>query len=127
MSIAVTQGIRVVVKSQYLPERSSPASRQYVFAYSVRITNEGTQSAQILGRHWIITDGEGKVQEVRGEGVIGVQPVLRPGQHFDYTSGCMLPTPRGTMRGTYQMVRENGERFDAEIAPFVLALPYSLN
>jgi ApaG protein len=127
VSNAVTQGIRVTVKTQYLSDRSSPASRQYVFAYTIRITNEGTATAQLKSRHWIITDGEGKVQEVRGDGVVGAQPVLKPGQHFEYTSGCVIATARGTMQGTYQMVRENGERFDAEIAPFALAMPHSLN
>jgi ApaG protein len=123
----MTKGIRVTVKSQYLPERSSPAAKQYVFAYTIHISNEGMETAQLRSRHWVITDGEGKVQEVRGEGVVGAQPVLRPGQHFEYTSGCVLPTPRGTMQGTYQMVREDGEQFDAQIAPFALALPHSIN
>lgn len=127
MSTAVTRGIRVTVKSQYLPERSTPAAHQYVFAYTVRITNEGTETAQLRSRHWIITDSTGHVQEVRGPGVVGEQPVLRPGQHFEYTSGCVLATARGTMRGSYQMLREDGESFDAEIAPFELAMPHSLN
>lgn len=127
MSTAVTRGIRVVVKSEYVSERSSPAAKQFVFKYTVKITNEGTETAQLRSRHWVITDGDGKVQEVRGDGVVGAQPVLKPGQHFEYTSGCVLPTPRGTMKGTYQMVRDNGETFDADIAPFALALPYSLN
>ena len=127
MSTATTQGIRVTVKTQYLAERSSPASGQYAFAYTVRILNEGSDSAQLRSRHWIITDGDGKVQEVRGDGVVGAQPQLRPGQHFEYTSWCMLPTPHGSMEGTYQMVRDDGGEFDARIAPFPLALPYSLN
>ena len=127
MSSAVTKGIRVIVESQYLSERSAPARKQYVFAYRVRISNEGTSTAQLRTRHWIITDGDGKVQEVRGEGVVGEQPVLRPGQSFEYTSGCVLETPFGSMRGSYQMEVEGGEPFDAEIAPFVLAMPNSLN
>jgi ApaG protein len=127
VSTAVTQGVRVTVQSQYLPERSSPAGKTYVFAYTVRIVNEGTETAKLISRHWIITDGDGRVQEVRGDGVVGAQPVLRPGEHFEYTSGCALPTPRGTMHGTYQMRRDNGEMFDATIAPFALALPHSLN
>ena len=127
MSTAVTQGIRVDVKSQYLSERSSPMSRQYVFAYTIRISNEGTETAQLRSRHWVITDGDGKVQEVRGDGVVGAQPSLRPGQHFEYTSGCVLATARGTMHGTYQMVRENGDEFDAVVAPFALAMPHSIN
>ena len=127
MSSALTRGIRVLVKSFYLAERSAPGSGQYAFAYTVRIQNEGPESAQLRSRHWIITDGDGKVQEVRGEGVVGAQPLLRPGQHFEYTSWCMLPTPHGSMRGTYQMVTDAGDEFDALIAPFPLALPYSLN
>ncbi len=127
MSNAITQGIRVTVSSSYLPERSSPTQREYVFAYTVKITNEGGETAQLRSRHWIITDGDGHVQEVKGDGVVGAQPVLRPGQTFEYTSGCALRTPRGTMHGTYQMAREDGRRFDAVIAPFALALPHSLN
>jgi ApaG protein len=123
----MTRGIKVSVKSFYLAERSSPSAQQYAFAYTVRIANEGEETAQLRSRHWIITDGDGKVQEVRGEGVVGAQPVLRPGQHFEYTSWCMLPTPHGSMHGTYQMVTEEGDQFDAAIAPFPLALPYSLN
>jgi len=127
MSVAVTRGIRVEVESSYLPERSSPSSQQYAFKYTVRISNEGVATAQLKSRHWIITDGEGKVQEVRGEGVVGAQPTLKPGQAFEYSSWCMLETPHGSMRGTYQMHTESGEQFDAQIAPFPLALPYSLN
>ena len=127
VSTAITRGIRVSVKSFYLAERSSPAAQQYAFAYTVRIANEGQETSQLKSRHWIITDGDGKVQEVRGEGVVGAQPLLRPGQHFEYTSWCMLATPHGSMHGTYQMVTEEGEQFDAAIAAFPLALPYSLN
>jgi ApaG protein len=127
VSTAVTQGIRVTVKSEYIAERSSPVHGQYAFAYTVRIANEGLNVAQLRSRHWVITDGDGKVQEVRGDGVVGAQPVLRPGQHFEYTSWCVIATPHGSMQGTYQMVREGGERFDALIAPFPLTLPYSLN
>lgn len=127
MSTATTQGIVVTVESQYLMERSTPADGQYAFAYKVRITNEGEAVAQLRSRHWIITDAEGHIQEVRGDGVVGAQPRLAPGQAFEYTSWCMLPTPHGSMHGTYQMVREDGERFDAVIAPFTLSLPYSLN
>ena len=127
MSTAITRGIRVSVKSFYLAERSSPAANQYAFAYTVRIANEGGETSQLRSRHWVITDGDGKVQEVRGDGVVGAQPVLKPGQHFEYTSWCMLSTPHGSMQGTYQMVTEDGDEFDAAIAPFPLALPYSLN
>ncbi len=126
-SVAVTRGIVVSVESQYLAERSSPADERYAFAYRVRIYNQGEDTAQLRSRHWIITDGDGRVEEVRGEGVVGAQPRLEPGQAFEYTSWCMLRTPHGSMQGTYQMVREDGERFDALIAPFPLALPYSLN
>jgi len=127
LSNTITNGIRVAVSSTYVPGQSAPKSRRYVFAYTVRITNEGTETAQLRSRHWIITDGNGKVEQVRGPGVVGEQPTLRPGEHFEYTSGCVLETPRGQMHGTYQMVRENGSEFDATIAAFALALPFSLN
>lgn len=127
MSNAVTQGIRVAVRTHYLEERSQPAAAQYAFAYTIRISNEGTKTAQLVTRHWIITNAEGQVQEVKGDGVVGMQPVLTPGESFEYTSGCVLTTPQGTMQGTYQMVREDGTKFDAEIAPFLLAVPNSLN
>lgn len=127
MSNQITRGIRVSVTSRYLPERSTPYRKEYVFAYTVRITNEGDRAAQLRARHWVITDADGNAQEVRGDGVVGAQPFLRPGQHFEYTSGCSLPTPHGTMEGSYQMVREDGERFDAQIAPFTLAMPHALN
>jgi ApaG protein len=126
-SVAITQGIRISVESQYVTEQSSPRARRYVFAYTVRIQNEGTKAAQLRSRHWIITDGDGRVEEVRGPGVVGQQPLLRPGEHFEYTSGCVLQTPRGQMRGTYQMVGDGGEMFDATIAPFELRLPHTLN
>lgn len=126
-STAVTRGIRVTVTSQYLADQSSPASRRFVFAYTVRIANEGTATAQLRSRHWVITDSNGTVDEVRGDGVVGAQPSLRPGQSFEYTSGCRLQTSRGSMQGSYRMVCENGEQFDAEIAPFLLAMPHSLN
>jgi ApaG protein len=110
-----------------VPEQSAPLAHRYVFAYTVRIANEGELPAQLRTRHWIITDGEGRTEEVRGPGVVGNQPHLRPGDHFEYTSGCVLRTPRGEMHGTYQMYRENGDMFDATIAPFTLELPHSLN
>lgn len=127
MSNAITHGIRVTVSSNYIPAQSAPKARRYVFAYTVRIANEGTEAAQLKSRHWIITDGNGKVEQVRGPGVVGEQPMLRPGEHFEYTSGCVLETPRGSMEGTYQMQRSDGTEFDATIAPFALMLPYSLN
>jgi ApaG protein len=127
VSSAITEGIRVEVKSVYVPEQSAPRAHRYVFAYTVTISNEGTDPAQLKTRHWIITDGNGKVEEVKGPGVVGQTPSLKPGEHFEYTSGCVLPTPRGEMRGTYQMHRPDGSVFDATIAPFPLALPHSLN
>jgi len=126
-SEAVTRSVRVHVQSEYAPERSQPLQNQWFFLYTITISNEGAETVQLLTRHWIITDGTGTVEEVRGAGVIGEQPMLRPGEHFEYTSGAVLKTPRGIMQGSYQMLRPNGRGFDAEIAPFVLALPYSLN
>jgi ApaG protein len=126
MSTAVTNGILITVKSEYIPERSSLSSRQFAFAYTVRIENQGSTAAQLRSRHWIITDANGHVQEVRGEGVIGAQPLLRPGESFEYTSWCVLATQSGSMRGSYQMFTDTTS-FDAEIAPFRLALPQTLN
>lgn len=127
MSAAVTEGIKVTVSSQYVPHQSVPQSKRYVFAYTVRIENSGALTAQLKSRHWVITDGNGKIEEVRGPGVVGQQPMLRPGEHFEYTSGCVLETPRGTMEGSYQMRCPDGRLFDAKIAAFDLVLPYSLN
>jgi ApaG protein len=127
MSSALTQGILITVVSEYIPERSSVSSRQFAFAYKVRIANQGSEPAQLRSRHWIITDSTGEVQEVRGDGVVGEQPVILPGRHFEYTSWCVIATASGTMRGTYQMVRPDGSGFDAEIAPFRLGLPPTLN
>jgi ApaG protein len=126
-STALTDGIRITVRSAYIADQSAPLSSRYVFSYTVRIANEGAEPARLMTRHWIITDGAGKVEEVRGPGVVGRQPALRPGEHFEYTSGCVLATARGEMRGTYQMHRPDGRSFDAKIAPFLLALPHSLN
>ncbi len=126
-STAVTEGVRVVVRSAYVADQSLPRARRYVFAYTVRIVNEGTEAAQLRTRHWIVTDAGGKIEEVRGPGVVGQEPYLKPGEQFEYTSGCVLETPRGEMRGTYQMHRPNGQVFDAVIAPFSLSLPHSLN
>jgi ApaG protein len=126
-SEAVTRGIRVHVESEYAPERSDPARNEWFFLYTVRITNEGGEAVQLLTRHWIITDGTGHVEEVRGPGVVGKQPVLKPGESFEYTSGCPLSTPFGVMEGTYQMVSQAGERFDARIAPFTLSEPYTVH
>jgi ApaG protein len=127
MSAATTRGVRVEVRSAYLPERSSPADSQYFFAYRIRITNTGEETVQLISRHWVITDGDGRVEHVRGPGVVGEQPVLDPGEAFEYTSFCPLPTPIGSMHGVYQMVTAGGSTFDAEIAPFSLAVPTALN
>lgn len=115
--------IRVEVETSYLDEQSSPSEQRYVFSYTITIRNEGQRSAKLLTRHWIITDANGKVKEVRGEGVVGEQPRLEPGQGFRYSSGAILETPVGTMEGSYQMVDAEGQRFDAPIAPFRLAIP----
>jgi len=122
-SEAVTRKVRVRVATQYDPGRSNPAEHQWFFLYTVNIANEGQETVQLLSRHWIITDGMGQVREVRGPGVVGHQPVLAPGQRFEYTSGCDLTTPFGSMHGTYQMVTETQKQFDVEIAPFVLSTP----
>ena len=126
MSVALTQGVRVEVRAEFLPERSSAAKNQYFFAYTVRISNEGDAGVQLVSRHWIITDAHGHVEEVRGPGVVGEQPRLAPGQAFEYTSGCPLATPHGTMHGTYQMVRADGAQFDARIASFALEAPEAM-
>jgi ApaG protein len=125
VSTAVTQGIRVTVRSRFLPEQSSGG--RYAFAYTVRIENIGQTIAQLRSRHWIITDGNGKREEVKGDGVVGNQPTLKPGDKFEYTSGAVLQTPHGSMHGTYRMVLDDGRSFDAEIAPFSLTQPGSLN
>jgi ApaG protein len=127
MSTAVTNGIMVTVRSQYIPERSSVSGRQYAFAYTVTIANQGDTTARLESRHWIITDAVGRVEEVRGPGVVGMQPRLRPGESFEYTSWCVLATPSGEMRGTYQMITDDGGQFDADIAPFHLGMPQTLN
>lgn len=126
-STATTRGIRVDVRSQHLPQQSSPIRQRYVFGYTIRITNESDQPVQLVSRHWVVTHGDGHVEEVRGPGVVGEQPLLHPGTAFEYTSGCVLRTPRGTMHGTYQMVLQDESTFDAAIASFVLEAPYSLN
>jgi ApaG protein len=127
VSSAVTEGIRVEVRSEYRPDRSEPANRRWLFTYTIRIANEGETAAQLVSRHWIITDANGEKEEVVGEGVVGHQPHLEPGEEFEYTSFCILKTPHGSMRGSYRMVRDEGETFDAAIAPFPLVVPGSLN
>ncbi len=117
----------VTVTPRYLPDHSDPDQQQYVFAYTIRITNTGEAPAQLISRHWTITDGEQKVQEVRGLGVVGKQPLLRPGETFEYTSGCPLATPVGSMRGTYHCVGEDGTPFETTIPEFVLSMPRTLH
>ena len=126
-SEAVTHSIRIRVESRYEERRSRPAHNEWFFSYTISISNEGEHSAQLLTRHWIITDANGEVQEVRGPGVVGQQPILAPGESFKYTSFCPLPTSFGTMHGSYRMIADEGETFDVEIAPFSLGGPYSIN
>jgi ApaG protein len=124
---AVPNNIRVEVETAYLPEQSEPDDARFVFAYTITIRNDGQQSAKLLTRHWLITDSNGKTQEVRGDGVVGEQPQLKPGQGFRYSSGAVLETPVGAMQGSYQMIADDGAHFEAPIAPFRLAMPGVLN
>lgn len=124
---AVTRNVRVQVRSQFVPERSAPPRHQWFFAYRIRIANEGSETIQLLTRHWVITDANGHVEEVNGEGVVGEQPVLEPGDAFEYTSGCPLTTPFGSMRGEYGMISRVGEEFEVIIPTFVLRVPGSMN
>jgi ApaG protein len=117
------QPIRVDVESQYMPDQSDPGSQRFVFSYTITVRNEGAEPARLMRRHWLITDGNGKVQEVRGDGVLGEQPHLKPGQELRYSSGTIIETPVGTMHGSYQMETDAGTHFDAPIAPFRLAMP----
>ena len=117
----------VSVQSAYLPDQSSPDDNQYAFAYTVTIENIGNIAAQLISRHWIITDADNHVHEVKGLGVVGAQPLLQPNQQFEYSSGSVLATPVGSMRGSYKIVAEDGTFFDAEIEPFTLAVPKMLN
>lgn len=127
MSEAETEGIRITVRSTFVPERSNPSGSYWFFAYEVTIENGSDEPAQLLTRHWIITDGDGNVEEVAGEGVVGETPLLEPGDAFTYTSFCPLRTDSGTMHGTYGMVRPDGRAFDVTIAPFTLSEPYTIN
>ena len=127
MSDTITRGLRIQVRSEFLPERSSPREGQFWFQYHVRIANVGDEVAQLISREWIITNAEGEVEKVKGPGVVGEQPVLPPGGSFEYSSFCPLKTPVGSMQGSYQMITASGEQFDAMIAPFTLAVPNSLN
>ena len=126
-SETTTRGIRVHVRSEFVPERSSARDSSYLFQYHVRISNVGSETAQLISREWIITNAEGEVERVKGPGVVGEQPVLHPGESFEYTSYCPLKTAVGSMQGSYQMVTADGERFDAAISPFTLAVPNALN
>jgi len=126
-SEAITRNIRILVQTQYMPERSTPPKRQWFFAYKIRIENEGPETIQLLARHWVITDATGKVEEVNGEGVVGEQPIIEPGKAFEYSSGCPLTTPFGSMHGEYQMITQLGEEFDVRIPPFVLRVPGTMN
>lgn len=119
--------ISVTVNTAYLEDQSDPSADRYVFAYTVTIANSGTVAAQLISRHWIITDADNVTQEVKGLGVVGEQPLLRPGESFEYTSGTAMATPVGTMQGTYQMVAEDGNKFDAEIPVFTLSMPRVLH
>ena len=122
-----TRSIRVAVEPFYVAEQSEPVNGRYVFGYRVTIENKGKETVQLLNRHWRITDAHGRLIEVRGPGVVGEQPILQPGTSFEYTSFCPLPTEVGTMHGTYEMRTAAGEMFDAEIAPFTLAAPHTIN
>ena len=126
-SEASTRGVRVEVRSVYSPEHSDPGNDLWFFLYTITITNEGGNTVQLRNRHWVITDATGHVEEVHGAGVVGEQPVLEPGESFEYTSGCPLPTPFGTMQGTYDMVTDGGDEFDAEIALFSLRQPGAIH
>jgi len=119
--------IEISVKTAYIPAQSAPENNRYVFAYTVTITNSGPVPAKLVARHWVITDANEKTQEVRGEGVVGEQPYLIPGMSFEYTSGTILETPVGVMRGSYQMITDDGTRFDAEIPAFTLSVPRTLH
>jgi ApaG protein len=127
MSEAITRGIHVEAEATYDQERSDPSQGHHFFSYRIRIQNLGSETAQLLSRHWIITDGDGHIEQVRGPGVVGEQPVLPPGGSFEYVSFCPLPTDVGTMQGSYQMRTESGELFDAEIAAFTLSAPHLIN
>ena len=123
MSAPSTNRIRVDVSTNYVEDQSNPGEGRYVFSYTITIRNEGNKPARLVARHWLITDANGKVQEVVGEGVVGEQPHLQPGQGFRYSSGAILETPVGSMEGRYRMLADDGEQFDAPIAPFRLAMP----
>jgi len=122
-----TYQFSVSVRPQFVPEHSRPDEDKFLFAYTVTIRNTGDVAAQLISRHWIITDANNKVEEVQGLGVVGEQPMLKPGEAFEYTSGCPIATPVGSMRGSYQCVAEDGTRFDAPIPEFLLSMPRTLH
>lgn len=126
-SEATTRGVRVEVESHYIREKSDPLKNRWFFAYDIRISNEGDDVVQLVNRHWIITDANGHIEEVKGPGVVGNQPVLSPGESFEYTSFCPLTTPFGTMEGSYEMVTDGGGKFLAKIAQFALSEPMTVN
>jgi ApaG protein len=119
--------ISVQAKVTFIPDQSDSESNRYAFAYTITVTNIGSIAARLISRHWIITDSESQVQEVRGDGVVGEQPLLEPEQSFQYTSGAIIATPVGTMRGTYHMLADDGTKFDADIPEFTLAMPRMLH
>jgi ApaG protein len=127
MDIEKEHNITVEVETDYIEGQSEPDNERYVFSYTITIRNEGGEPAQLLSRHWLITDANGNVQEVKGEGVVGEQPHLKPGEGFQYTSGAMITTPVGSMQGSYQMVTDQGDEFDTEIPAFTLAIPRTLH
>jgi len=127
MNTEKEHNITVEVVTDYIEGQSEPDNERYVFSYTITIRNEGGEAAQLLSRHWLITDANGNVQEVKGEGVVGEQPHLKPGEGFQYTSGAMITTPVGSMQGTYQMVTDQGDEFDTEIPAFTLAIPRTLH
>jgi ApaG protein len=127
MNIEKQPNITVEVETDYIEGQSEPENERYVFSYTITIRNEGGEAAQLLSRHWLITDANGNIQEVKGEGVVGEQPHLKPGEGFQYTSGAMITTPVGSMQGSYQMITDNGDEFDTEIPAFTLAIPRTLH
>lgn len=127
MNEIATYNTTVSVETCYIPEQSDPDNDRFAFAYTITIKNEGSVPAKLLSRHWIITDADGSTQEVRGEGVVGEQPHLQPGEDFEYTSGTLLDTPVGSMQGSYQMLADDGKEFECPIAPFTLSMPNKLH
>ena len=123
----MTRGVRVRVVARYSRDQSRPEQNRWFFIYTITISNEGDETVQLITRHWIIENADGEVDEVKGDGVVGEQPVLAPGEAFEYSSGCHLATPFGSMRGTYQMLVDDGATFDATIAPFTLSEPYTVH